>query len=440
MLASTKRVFVIRADASDSATSSDMAKISDEVFGTGNDPMNLKSQYAACSYGKLNFEPSNGVFNGNTITGGVGEITLNSNVNGISHSEVRTNMLSAADAKYGSIQSKINSGEIHHVMLCIPPGTSGSWVAYAYINHWLSVYNDEWCNRPSGQMHEIGHNLGLAHSGESATYDDQSGMMGYSYSSDDGPVMCFNSPKSWQLGWYQDGQESISPLATSKNSFIGRLIGLAEYDLLDTASSDKVIIQITGYGSDYYVAFNRKVGINSGTVEGGNQVLVHSRAPGNGYETSSLLAKLSTGGTYTIPGNEVTTITVNSINTSANPGYAEVTIVGPNTDAPVAPPTMPPTIAPVTPPTTAPISPPTAGPTWNEPTTPFPTQVVPTMHPTHTPPTLYPTHIAPTPFPTDVPPTPYPTGATCAIKKEFCENHNDCCKKKCNMKKKFCRK
>jgi len=44
-------------------------------------------------------------------------------------------------------------------------------------------------------MHEIGHNLGLGHAGETAEYDDQSGMMGYSYSQDDGPLMCFNAGK-----------------------------------------------------------------------------------------------------------------------------------------------------------------------------------------------------------------------------------------------------
>jgi hypothetical protein len=39
-------------------------------------------------------------------------------------------------------------------------------------------------------MHEIGHNLDFAHSGEGTeTYADQSGMMGYSYSDDEGPVM-----------------------------------------------------------------------------------------------------------------------------------------------------------------------------------------------------------------------------------------------------------
>merc|ERR1712194_37634 len=61
-------------------------------------------------------------------------------------------------------------------------------------------------------------------------------------------------------------------------------------------------------------------------------------------------------------------------------------------------------------------------------------------YPTHTAPTMYPTHTAPTPYPTEVPPTPYPSGKTCAVKSEPCKNHKDCCKKKCNRKKGFCRK
>jgi len=39
-------------------------------------------------------------------------------------------------------------------------------------------------------MHEIGHNLGFRHSGEGAEgYGDRSGIMGYSYYEDEGPVM-----------------------------------------------------------------------------------------------------------------------------------------------------------------------------------------------------------------------------------------------------------
>jgi len=46
-------------------------------------------------------------------------------------------------------------------------------------------------------MHEVGNNINLAHSGEGGTeYADQSGMMGYSCSKLEGPVMCFNVAKN----------------------------------------------------------------------------------------------------------------------------------------------------------------------------------------------------------------------------------------------------
>lgn len=437
----TKKVLVIRADTPNESTTSDIDQLSDDMFGTGNDPINLKSQFKACSYDALQFEPVIANFNGHDIAAGVGEVSLSTSTNGQDRYDAMNAMINAANAKYGSLSTKISNGELDYVMLCVPPNTAGSWVAYAYINSYISVYNNQWCSMVSAQMHEIGHNLGLAHSGETSSYDDQSGLMGYSYSSDDSPIMCFNAAKNWQLGWYPNGQRSISPLEASSESksFVGYLIGLADYDLLDTTSSDKVIIQITGYTSDYYVSYNRKTGINSGTFEGGNQVLVHSRATGQGYATSIIVAKLSSGGTYAIgSGNDATTIKVNSINTSATPSFADVEIVGSSTDAPVTPPTTapvtPPTTAPVTPPTTAPVTPPTTAPFTSTPIT------VPTMYPTHKAPTMYPTHKAPTPYPTEVPPTPYPTEKSCAVLNEPCKNNRDCCKKKCNKIKGFCRR
>jgi hypothetical protein len=64
-----------------------------------------------------------------------------------------------------------------HVMYCMPDNAMTD-VAYAYVNSWLSVYNDDWCNKPSAQVHELGHNLNLAHSGEGTNvYGDQSGMV-----------------------------------------------------------------------------------------------------------------------------------------------------------------------------------------------------------------------------------------------------------------------
>eukprot|EP00957_Ditylum_brightwellii_P196488 14971448-Ditylum_brightwellii.AAC.1 len=71
----------------------------------------------------------------------------------------------------------------NHVMYCLPPGTM-SGIAYAYINSWNSVYSDNWCTYLTAQMHEIGHNLNLAHSNEDGDYKDKSGMVGSLHSAE----------------------------------------------------------------------------------------------------------------------------------------------------------------------------------------------------------------------------------------------------------------
>jgi len=77
---------------------------------------------------------------------------------GVADSTVRNAVTSALNNQLG--QNPCNN-IADHVMLCLPPGTSGSWIAYAYINSCISVYNDDWCQSPSGLLHEIGHNLNL---------------------------------------------------------------------------------------------------------------------------------------------------------------------------------------------------------------------------------------------------------------------------------------
>ena len=80
----------------------------------------------------------------------------------------------------------------------------------------------------------------------------------------------------------------------------------------------------------------------------------------------------------------------------------------------------------------------TSGPAPTSAPNPAPSSSAPNPAP-HTAPTMYPTHTAPTPYPTEVPPTPYPTGKACAVLAEPCKMHSDCCKKKCNRVKGFCR-
>ena len=80
--------------------------------------------------------------------------------------------------------------------------------------------------------------------------------------------------------------------------------------------------------------FNRRAGINSGTQEGGNQVIINrAGGEGNSFSESELLAKLSQGGTYTIPvfrelslNKFPLTIEVNSIDNTVNPWHADLSV------------------------------------------------------------------------------------------------------------------
>ena len=227
-------------------------------------------------------------------------------------------------------------------------------IAYAYIDHYLSVYNDEWCNYASGQVHEVGHNLNFGHSGEGSNkYADRTGMMGYSYSSDEGPAMCFNAAKSWQSGWYAD---KSSVMATSCQTF--RLSGISDYP--DT--SNEVLVKINLGGNDLFIAFNAKKGINSGTQEAGNKVtVVQAGKGGEDYSTSTLLAKLSNGQTYNHSSGA--SIQVTNI---ASSEYADVFISLGDCNAPRPPPTTPP---PQSPPTYWPTYSPTYSPTEGDPDT-----------------------------------------------------------------------
>ena len=145
-----KKVLVLRIQAADSSTTSSETQLTDDIFGTAGDPVNLKSQFNQCSYGQLQFEP----VTTNSLIGsdGVYTVTLPStNVIGAADGPIVSAAINKAAAELGTLTNIAD-----HVMVCIPPGTTGGWIAYAYVNHWLSVYNNAWCGYPSGLMHEIG--------------------------------------------------------------------------------------------------------------------------------------------------------------------------------------------------------------------------------------------------------------------------------------------
>ena len=347
----TKSILVVRIVASGVGPTVSELALSDSVFGNnadgdGADPVTATSQYAACSHGKIQFvEASNPDGNsGVNIRHGAVTISVTKSVQEqdyVIRNAVTTNVYSLFGAYPNALAD--------HVMYCMPPGAMDG-IAYAFVNSYLSVYNDLWCTYVSAQMHgtyiylqtkciiiylynmhltclvfamaylEIGHNLNLNHSWEGdVEYDDMSGVMGYSSAYSDAPLMCFNAAKSWQLGWY-----SSRHLIINLNDGYSGDLGSVVHDDSDPMPA---IIKINNSVSptDLYITFNWKYSFNSGTQEGGNQVMVvETGEEGAGYSRSDLLGKQSVGSRIYILGGQIVYVTVNSID-SIN-GYANVDI------------------------------------------------------------------------------------------------------------------
>ena len=176
-------------------------------------------------------------------------------------------------------------------------------------------------------MHEIGHNLGLMHSYEKGReYEDLSGVMGHSFNVDDGPFMCFNSAKSWQLGWYEDKHTTVNPL--QQDYWQGNVVGIAKYNQAPAESS--VIVKVEGHNRNYFIGFNHRTGINKQNQETDaiNKITVHS--VGTSSKKSELEAKLGVGGTFEIPnfggGGKSALVQVHNINMIAHPPVASISV------------------------------------------------------------------------------------------------------------------
>jgi hypothetical protein len=173
-------VLVVRVSTSSGDTCDPSAnQLAGSVLGIGSQAIqhSMKSQYEACSYGQQSFTP----VSGNGVVNGVVDVTIGDNIQGRDIFSLTNAMNRAARDVVGSSLS----ASPKHVMYCVPTGTtyngSQNWVAFAYVNGVSSYYNNNWCDRLSSQMHEVGHNLGMQHSNENGEYGDQSGYMGFRY-------------------------------------------------------------------------------------------------------------------------------------------------------------------------------------------------------------------------------------------------------------------
>ena len=124
--------------------------------------------------------------------------------------------------------------------------------------------------------------------------------------------------KNWQLGWFSGAYKEVA----FGSSYDGPIKGQINYDVSGVAQTP-VVVKV----GDYFVGFNHQAKHNANTNEGGNQVTIQ-KAQGSGYVQSWLVAKLNTGGTFsTDVDGFLLRVTVNSINTNADTGVTQVSIV-----------------------------------------------------------------------------------------------------------------
>jgi hypothetical protein len=162
-----------------------------------------------------------------------------------------------------------------HVLFCLPPGTTGGWIAEGWSNHPFSIYNNAWCLYPSAMQHEIGHNYGLEHAKDfESEYGDRTGVMGSSIADENGPKMCFNTANSYKLGWYVHQQLDWDPI--TQGSLSTRLVGVVDYNATNDDLYTNVVVRLGVANDDagYYIGYNKAEGFNSGTMEGPNMVTV----------------------------------------------------------------------------------------------------------------------------------------------------------------------
>ena len=288
-----KKTLVIRIVGDGIGPSDDLVRLREEIFGEN---IGLKSQMDACSHGKLTIEPYEGKTGGiftNEIYGGVVELRLGTNPIGKTDKQMENTAMQAAWYVFGDLRDQFDL-----VMFVMPPGIRPEFAAYAYIGTQFSYYSDFHVRDAMIQMHEIGHNLGLQHSGQGhEEYGDSSGYMGYTDKVD--PVMCYNAVNNYQLGWYS--AHSFAPIADGETGGTFLITGVHRYDPDDGGRFVSVRLVQESMPQDYYIGYNKAEGINSDTQEDQNKVIIYKK-DGDVHESkhSWKLAALSVGDVYVI--------------------------------------------------------------------------------------------------------------------------------------------
>lgn len=315
----TKKTLVIRIVGDGIGPRPTLRELKTEVFGKG---VSLRAQMEKCSHGQLVIEPFSGQTDGQfnqQINGGVVELGISVNPYGKTDKFFENEAMGAAWYVLGDLH------QFDLVLVAMPPGLVPKFAAYAYVGSPFSFYSSDAIKNGMIQMHEVGHNLGLQHSGEGSNeYGDASGYMGYSEIEE--PRMCYNAVNNYQLDWFS--KKSISPTSIDGDGGTFLISGVAGYDPDDTTTYVTLRLVQESLTNDYYIGYNKADGFNAETQEDGDKVIVFSKDGAfDEPATSWKHAALHIGESYVIENfdNSGRSVTVTFSDIDSNAAVVEVT-------------------------------------------------------------------------------------------------------------------
>jgi hypothetical protein len=184
LLTGTNKVLVVRVtDADGNAPQKNQLQLSQSVFGGDDDKIGLKTQLGECSGNKLEYIKGELDNADKNTTGGVVDIYIPykvsdygpytvDNKTDLDRRQLERDVQTFLNDKYG-----YKIGSYRHTMIVLPDATDfrtknadgtinpGEAIAYAYVGARKSVYKGKYGSEVWVQTHEIGHNIGLGHSG-----------------------------------------------------------------------------------------------------------------------------------------------------------------------------------------------------------------------------------------------------------------------------------
>lgn len=135
-------------------------------------------------------------------------------------------------------------------------------------------YKAQYYSFPVTQVHEMGHNLGLRHSGKGTdAYGDGTGYMSaLAPWTDAGAKMCFNPAKMWFLGWYSNYHHWVNPLTSA---YIGNLVPIDDVAKKKAlVSAQDIVIRVQSNNDSVFIGYNRAKGANEQVVQEADKVVI----------------------------------------------------------------------------------------------------------------------------------------------------------------------